>query len=133
MRFLIVLGAAVALATASCTAGGDTSLYARNDSDSVYLLRVSRSPSSDSSLLVIRILPKADGFALSWTGGSSVPVEVLSEDCTKIGTLEPRSEGSFGTDGAPGLVARLEAHGAPIGSATSGIEGTEECGGALFH
>lgn len=126
----VVVTALIAMAVAGC-AGGDTSLYVRNDSQASWYLSVVRTSGRQDLLWVVRVAPGADGFALSWRGGESVPVTVLALDCSPVGVLEQSADGTWAAPAAPGLTARIEHHPAPLGSTTPGFEDTEDCGGFL--
>lgn len=133
-RWILAFAAALLAVAAACTSPGDTSMYASSSSDRVWLLKVPRAPTDDTSFWVVRVRPRADAFAFSWIG-TDVSVQILREDCSVAGTMMPQPDGTYASPDAPGLTARLEAHGAPIGSRdpSSGVEDVEECGGTLLH
>jgi hypothetical protein len=130
----LALGLALAASVAGC-AGGDTSLYIRNDSQESWYLSVERVPGDLGSLWVVKVAPGADTFALSWNGGDEVPVAVLRPDCTPVGNLQLSTDGTWATNVAPGLTGRIENSGGPFGSrsTTPGVEDTEDCGGFLYR
>jgi hypothetical protein len=130
-----ILLALVVLSVASGCAGGDTSLYVKNDSQQSWYLSVSREDGPDDYLWVVRVEPGADAFALSWDGGDAVPVSVLALDCSPVGTFRRSADGTWVVDAVPGLTGRIEPHGAPLGSRTTtpGVDDTEDCGGFVFR
>lgn len=130
-----VLAVLLILLSASGCAGGDTSLYVKNDSEASWYLSVLRKPGEEYSRWVVKVAPGANTFALSWDGGDAVPVTVLALDCSVAGNFHQAADGVWVLDSAPGLTARIEAHGAPIGSrrTTPGVTDTEDCGGFLYR
>lgn len=130
----MVAAAFMILLVASGCAGGDTSLYVKNDSEASWYLSVQRKPSEADSLWVVKVEPGADTFALSWDGGDAVPITVLALDCSPVGTLHALADGAWVVDAAPGLTGRVENHGGPAGSRTTtpGVTDTEACGGITY-
>lgn len=110
-------------------------MYVRNDSGASWLLSVPRSDQGYRSLWVVRVAPGADAFALSWDGGPDVTVAVRGLDCTVVGTFRAGEGDTMVVDAVPGLTARIENLGPPIGSRTTtpGVVDTEECDGELLQ
>lgn len=56
---------------------------------------------------------------------------MLAPDCSPVGTFHQGEGNTYAVDAVAGLAARIENHGAPLGSrsTTPGIEDTEDCGG----
>lgn len=136
VRALCIATGSVALAVGvvAC-AGGDTSLYVKNDSTQAWYLSVAHRNGPDTSTWVVKVSPGADTFALSWNGGDSVPVSVLALDCTVVGTFRVGDGGAWVIDSVAGLTGRIENNGTPLGSRTTtpGVVDTEDCGGSLSH
>ena len=129
-----IVAACVAIAAAAC-AGGDTSLYVRNDSGHAWYVSVERSDRGYDYRWGVKVAPGADAFALSWDGGPDVTVTVRGPDCSPVGTFRATSDDTYVVDAVPGLTGRVERHGAPAGSRTTtpGVKDTEDCGGELMQ
>jgi len=84
---LLAIALAVPLALSAC-AGGDTSIYVRNETDEAWYVAVLRKQTDPDSRWVVRVNPGADAFAVSWDGGPDVPVDILGPDCQSVGHFQ---------------------------------------------
>ena len=130
-----VVAALTILVAASGCAGGDTSLYVKNDSEESWYLSVQRKPGEEFSTWVVKVEPGADTYALAWDGGDAVTVSVLAPDCSPVGTFAASTDDAWVVDAVPGLTGRIESRGGPFGSRTTtpGVTDTEDCGGFLLQ
>ena len=129
----VVMVGVIAAAITAC-AGGDTSLFVNHESGQAWSMSVPRKDRDYSRHWVVKVQPRANAFALSWDGGPEVAVTVLALDCSPVGVFQIGEDGEYVVDAVPGLTARIQNTGAPLGSRSNdpGVEDTEDCGGELF-
>ncbi len=112
-------------------ANSDTSLYVSNHTGKTLYLAVEQ---SDGMRFVAKVADSADGLALFWEGGVSVPVSVLDLSCTVLGTFEPQSDGTFVVAAVPSLTAKIQSQRKGLFEPLSdAVALTYDCGGEFYH
>ena len=124
----VAFGVVLALTTVGCLSPYDYKMTIDNVSENTWLVRTTV---VQGSVVVWQFTPGVSGI-VSWKGSISHEVELLTADCSVVGTFQQTSSGSYdvpGVAGISGTVSPVD----PLGDAV-GVRGPialEACGGSL--
>ncbi len=107
----------------------DYQLRIANESDQVWLVRVSVGGSYGEEQFVRRLQPGAEGLALQWNETRTPTLELLREDCSIAGIFEIAADGSASVPAVPGISGTIEPYRWNDRWNVPGIGITVECGG----
>jgi hypothetical protein len=126
VALLIVLPLVVGCYGAACQ------LRIHNGSGQGWLIKINKPQTDETYDFVDRVEAGADGLTHGWDGGPVREIDVLDQDCQKVGTLRTLDGINYTVDEIPGLTGIVQRFSALGDGPQPGVTATPECGGMIF-